>query len=262
MAGGVAGASNVGETAATGSGAGSTRRSVVCGAVGGLGDVIITGAGAGLMGSALVFGAPTAWAPRRVEAAGGAGLSRVLGGCALVAAGLAGAGRMLGGARLVREPLALVGALGGAETRRLVVRGGVSGFGFSVFGASSRGGTLGRGTPRPVRLEGGPERRCGRAGGRDRVSGARAASGAVTADVLGAVGSERASDSTGAAATAVDGLFGTGAGAAGAGAFGADPAGRDGSGTGGGSSPATSYNGFQSLDPGSRIKVPEEMAPV
>lgn len=95
-----------------------------------------------------------------------------------VALGLAGAERILGGARRLREPLPVVGALGGAETRRLVVRGGVSGFGLSVFGPSSRGGALGNGTPRPVRFEGGPERRAGSAGGRERAS---AAGGAATA---------------------------------------------------------------------------------
>lgn len=151
---------------------------------------------------------------------GGAGVTALV-------VGLDGADKMLGGARRVREPLALVGALGGADTRRAEVRGGVRGFGLSVLGPSSRGGTLGKGTPRPVRFEGGPLRRGGSAGGRERVSASR---GASTWEAGGA-GRER----EGALGVAI-GLLA----ADGVAAFGAEPAGLDGSGTGGGSRPATS----------------------
>lgn len=162
---------------------------------------------------------------------------------------------MLGGARRLREPVPLVGRLGGADTRRLDARGGVSGFGFSGLGASSRGGTLGNGTPRPVRLEA-PDRRAGSAGGRERASDG----GAVTSTGDGGAGRERLG-ALGATANGDGGLVGVigllgavgplgdvemgrlgkGGGLLGAdGALGTEPAGRDGSGTGGGSSPATS----------------------
>lgn len=118
-------------------------------------------------------------------------------------AGFTGAERMLGGARRVREPLPDVGALGGADTLRLVVRGGVSGLGLRVLGPSSRGGALGNGTPRPVRFDGGPERRAGKAGGRERSSAVR---GAETE-----AGDDAAADGTGAA-VAGDGLGATAAG--------------------------------------------------
>lgn len=80
------------------------------------------------------------------------------------------AGTMLGGARRTREPLCDE-MLGGAETRLLDVLGGVSGFG-DRFTGSSRGGTLGNGTPREVRL-GALDRRAGSAGGREGDSAAR-----------------------------------------------------------------------------------------
>lgn len=139
----------------------------------------------------------------------------------------------------MREPLPDVGALGGADTLRLVVRGGVSGLGLRVFGPSSRGGALGNGTPRPVRFDGGPERRAGKAGGRERVSALCGADTAAGFDAAGSV---------------VTGL---------ATAMGLDGGGGLASSTcDGGSRPATSYSGRQSLDPGSRINVPAEMVPV
>lgn len=214
--------------------------------------VIITGTGAGLIGVEFEGAAPRAGGPCRAaltlaEAVAG----RTSGACAVAspwpATGLAGADNMLGGARRLRDPLALVGALGGAETRRADVFGGVSGFGLRVFGPSSRGGTLGSGTPRPVRFEGGPERRAGKAGGRDRASAARGASTALASvieagsagrDRLGGLGAAPLGGVTFGGVTfgATEGLFGAGSGARGA----ELPAGRDGSGTGGGSSPATS----------------------
>lgn len=162
-----------------------------------------------------------------VDAAVAAGLA----GAALLVVGLAGAVRMLGGARRVREPFPLVGALGGADTLRADVRGGVSGLGLSVLGDSSRGGTLGSGTPRAVRFDGGPERLTGSAGGRERFSAGFCAS---------ASGGDTSRERTGALGAAD---FGAGGGLLGGGngPRGADlVAGREGSGAAGGSMPATS----------------------